>query len=168
MATLPRMTNATDLRGSGIDVALHIVLWLLVGIWLGGFSFFPVLADTAFRALPSADAGLVVGPMLKTLHLYGGAAGLVLAGLGRWMRRGAAVTLLPLCLGLLCLYSHFGVSVEIAEIRDQVFGPEGNTDAAARFNVLHQRSMNIFTGVTLAVALLSSLHARFDARRGTA
>ena len=160
------MTSAANRSGTGVDVAMRIVLWLLIGIWLGGFCIFPVMANTAFGSLPSADAGLVVGPMHAVLHSYGAVAGLVLAGLSRWMGRGTLANLLPLGLGLLCLYSHFGVTAEIGEIRDQVLGPTGNSEVAARFNLLHQRSINIFTTVTLGVAVLVGVHARFDSRRG--
>jgi hypothetical protein len=43
-------------------------------------------------------------------------------------------------LSVLCLYSHFGVSAELAEIRDPDFGPGGNPDMAAQFRFLHRLS----------------------------
>ena len=79
----------------------HVLLWLLLGIWLGGFALFPFVAITAFRSFPSPDAGLIVGPVLAGLHLYGAGAGVG--------------------------YSHFGVSSSIAEIRLEVFGSASST-----------------------------------------
>ncbi len=35
----------------------------------------------------------------------------------------------PVALSALCLYSHFGVTAEISEIRNAAFGPQGNLEA---------------------------------------
>ena len=45
-----------------------------------------------------------------------------------------------------------------------VFGPEGDADAAGRWQVLHRRSMIIFSAVWLGTMALLVLHARIDAR----
>lgn len=47
-----------------------MLLWL--ASWLGGLIFFPVVAQTAFSALPSTHlAALVVGSSLRSLHRIG-------------------------------------------------------------------------------------------------
>jgi hypothetical protein len=143
--------------------ALHVPLWLLLGTWLGGFALFPIVAITAFRALPSSDAGLVVGPVLAALHLYGAGAGIAVAGLSHTIGRNAHMWGLPLFLSALCCYSHFGVSSSIAEIRPEVFGNAGNELASIRFNELHRTSMVIFYSVLGGVALLVSLNAHASA-----
>ena len=140
-------------------VALHTLLWLMLGIWIGGFVLFPFVAITAFRALPSTDAGLVVGPVLAALHLYGGGAGIAVAALSRSLGRNRIMWGLPLFLSALCLYSHFGVTSSIDEIHQDVFGPAGNETAANRFNELHRISMLIFYCVLGGAALLVGLNA---------
>ncbi len=67
-------------------------------------------------------------------------------------------------LGAVCVYSHFGVSVELNEIRNLTFGPEGDADAAARFGALHRRSLALFVGSGIAITLLIALHSRADAQ----
>ena len=56
-------------------------LWCLLGIWIGGLLLFSVVvAPTAFSALPGPDlAGKIVGPVLRSLNLYGMVAGPALA-----------------------------------------------------------------------------------------
>ncbi len=144
--------------------------WLLLGTWLGAWTLFAtVVAPTAFRVLPSTEvAGLLVGPVLTSLHLYGAAAGVALALLAVALRRGPALAGLPLLMTAACLYSHFGVSAELSEIRDLAFGAGGSTAAAARFNQLHERSVALFGAVGLAALLLVVLHVRADALRATA
>jgi len=139
--------------------ALHVSLWLLLGTWLGGFVLFPVVAIAAFQALPSSDAGLVVGPVLAALHLYGAGAGIAVAGLSHTIGRSALMWGLPLLLSALCLYSHFGVSSSIAEIRPEVFGQAGSESASGRFNELHRMSVGIFYFVLGGAALLVGLNA---------
>lgn len=145
---------------------LHASLWLLLGGWIGGFGLFAlVIARTAFEVLPSTEvAGRLVGPVLTALHLYAAAAGLGVAALARAMGRGRLLQLLPLVLTVACLYSQFGVTAEINEVRPFISGPEGNIEAAARWNQLHRLSMLIFSGVWLGTFALLGLHAHADAR----
>jgi len=149
-----------------MGTALRAALWLVVGGWVGSFGLFAlVVARTAFEVLPSTEiAGQLVGPVLETLHLYGAAAGLGAFGLALALGRGRLLQLLPLALAAACLYSQFGVSAEIAEIRPFISGPEGNAEAAARFTELHRRSIAIFGAVWTGAILLVVLHARDDAR----
>ena len=71
---------------------------------------------------------------------------------------------LPLLLAVACLYSQFGVSGEISEIRDQAFGPGGNEALAARWNTLHQLSLGIYLAVSGAILWLLVLHAASDSQ----
>jgi hypothetical protein len=145
---------------------LRGLLWLLLGGWIGSWLLFAlVVAPTAFRVLPStAVAGTLVAPVLDALHLYGAAAGLALAALALALRRGALRVALPLSMAAACLYSQFGVTAELAEIRDQVFGPAGNEAIAARFSHLHRLSLGIYSAVLLAALALLGLHAVDDTR----
>jgi len=147
------------------QAALRAAHWLLLGGWLGSWSVFALtVAPTAFRVLPSPEiAGSLVSPVLAALHLYGAAAGLGLALLARPLGRGAALIVAPLLLSALCLFSHFGVSAQIAALGDVAFGPEGSTELAERFGRLHRLSMGIFGAVLLSTLGLVSAHAWSDA-----
>ena len=149
-----------------LRTTLHSALWLVLGGWIGSFGLFAlVIARTAFEVLPSTEvAGQLVGPVLSAIHLYGAAAGLGTALIALAMGRRGLPVGLPLILMVACLYTQFGVSAEIAEIRPMVFGPEGDADAAGRWQVLHRRSMIIFSAVWLGSMALLVLHARIDAR----
>ena len=144
--------------------ALRSLLWLLLGGWVGSWALFGlVVAPTAFRVLPStAVAGTLVGPVLTVLHLYGAIAGCGLGLLAWLLGRGRLRVALPLVLMVACLYNQFGVSAEIAEIRDGVFGPEGSAALAARWNQLHRLSIGIFEAVSAATLWLLVLHSRSD------
>lgn len=145
---------------------LRTALWLLLGGWFGAYLLFgAVIAPTAFSVLPTSElAGNLVGPILTKLHLYGALAGFLLALIARALGRGKLLIAAPLGLSALCLYSHFGVSAELDEIRELAFGPGGNTYMAARFSFLHSVSVGIFIGVGVAVTFLIGLHARADSR----
>lgn len=151
---------------SGHPIA-RIALWLLLGGWFGAFLLFgAVVAPTAFAVLPSSQiAGTLVGPVITKLHLYGALAGVGIAGLSHRIGRPRWLSAIPLLLSAACLYSHFGISAEIDEIRDLAFGPEGSAAVAVRFGQLHRISMAIFIGVGLGVTALVGLHASGDARQ---
>ena len=144
---------------------LRSALWILLGWWLGGWALFAfVVAPFAFGRLPSTQvAGQLVGPVLGVLHLYGAAAGVAMAALAWGLARRGAALWLPLAMSALCLASHFGVTAEIARIRDLVFGPGGSPEIALRFQHLHRASMLIYTAVGLAGYALVWIHARADA-----
>jgi hypothetical protein len=149
-----------------VETASRTALWLLLGGWVGSWALFGlVVAPTAFRILPSTQiAGQLVGPVLTALHLYGGLAGVALALLARGLGRRPLLVALPLLMGALCLASHFGISLRLDEIRDLAFGPTGNSQAAGRFNLLHQVSLGIYVAVGLMAVALTALHASADAR----
>jgi hypothetical protein len=152
--------------GNPRDVALRTGLWLLLGGWVGAWIFFGVVVSrVAFSVLPSTEmAGSLIGPVLGSLQWYGAGAGVVLMLLTLAMGRGIGLALVPLAMGMACLFSHIVVTAEIAELRDLAFGPEGNTEAAARFNLLHRVSMGVFIAVGAVSLVLLWLHARADSR----
>jgi hypothetical protein len=106
--------------------------------------------------------------VLDALHLYGAAAGLILAALAFALRRGPLRVALPIAMAAACLYSQFGVSAELAEIRNTVFGPEGSEQLATRFNHLHRLSVAIFSTVLVGALVLVALHAVSDTRSDSA
>jgi len=146
------------------NLALRSALWLLLAGWFGSWATFGfVVAPLAFNVLPSNEiAGSLVVPVLKALHLYGAAAGLILALLARALRRGPLLTALPLLMSALCLVSHFGVSPQMDEIRDLAFGPPEDVESAALFYRLHMVSTGIFLGVSAAVVALLLLHVKAE------
>ncbi|MDH3519451.1 MAG: DUF4149 domain-containing protein [Myxococcales bacterium] len=155
------------LASSRAQTPLRLLLWLTLGAWIGVWLLFGlVVAPTAFRVLPSPHlAGSLVGPVLESLQLFGAAAGLGLAAIAAWLRCGLLQRLLPLGMGLVCLYSQFGLSAEIAEIQNGAFGPQGSEALATRFNQLHRLSVGLFVAVGIGALTLAALHARDEARR---
>ncbi len=158
----PNPTRDRALGQSG----LRTCLWLLLGGWFGSYLLFgAVIAPTALAMLSATElAGKFVGSVLTKLHLYGAFAGIALALASKALGRGPLLVTAPIVLSTLCLYSHFGVSAELAEIRDLSFGPGGTAEAAARFSALHQISLALFIGVGIAVTALIGFHARADSR----
>ena len=152
--------------GGAAGIGLRSLLWLLLGGWVGSWACFGlVVAPIAFDRLPSAEiAGRLIGPVLSALHVYGAVAGGALALLAGLMGRGRLRVALPVLMAAACVYTQFGVSAEIAEIRDQVFGPEGSEALAARFTELHRRSVGIFLAVAAGTLWLVVLHAGSDTR----
>jgi len=152
--------------GSSRDIALRTGLWLLLGGWVGAWMYFGVVVSrVAFSVLPSTEiAGTLIGPALASLQWYGAAAGVALMGLTLAMGRGVVLALVPLAMGMACLFSHIVVTAQIAELRDLAFGPGGSTADAARFTLLHRVSVGIFMAVGAASLVLGWLHARLDSR----
>ena len=154
--------------------ALRSALWLLLGSWVGAWLLFGlVVAPITFRELAGpGNAGRLVGPMLTALHFYGVVAGVALALLAGALRRGAPLVALPLLMSGVCLASQLGVTPQIAEIRDLVFGDGGDVEIAARFTRLHQLSIAIFIAVGFGALALVGFHAHAEAaaasRRPTA
>ncbi len=136
-------------------IALGSLLWIVLGLWIGGqILFATIVAPTAFRVLPSPElAGALVSPVLAALHLYGVVAGIGLAILAAALRRGTAAIALPLAMTAVCLFSYFGITAELAEIR---------AEAGARFAFLHRLSVGLFVGVTAATVVLVVLHTRAE------
>lgn len=147
-----------------LRVVAVAILWIALGGWIGALTLFAaVVAPTSFRVLASPDeAGRVVGPVLAALQLYGAAAGLGLAGLGLALHRGRMAAFLAVGLSLVCLYSHFGVTAEISELRAAAFGPAPEAEAQHRFAELHRRSVTLYAATGLGAILLALLYARTE------
>jgi hypothetical protein len=143
----------------------RVALWLILSIWIGGWFVFAFgVTTTVFRVLPSDQAGAVVGPILRGLHLYAAAAGVLLAGLAVWLRRGRTAVLLPLVLAGLCLTSELVVTARIEALRGQAGASVVGVES---FHALHRISMGIYTAVGLGTLALLWLHVRADVpRRG--
>ena len=156
-------------RSLAAAAAWRTALWLALGGMVGAWAYFGlVVAPTAFRVLPSTEvAGTLVGPALTALHLYGAGASLLVAALAWPLGRRGVYRWLPLLMALACLYSQFGVSAEMTEIRDSAFGPEGSVSGAARFNALHRVSMGLYLAVGVSALALVGLHAGADAAAGS-
>lgn len=144
-----------------MDGFLRAIRWLLLGGWLGSWALFAlVIAPTAFQVLPSSEvAGALVSPVLRTLHLYGLAAGLTLFAIAFSFRERRLLKLLPLALALLCLATEFGLTTAITDIRPSMFGPETPYGAASQFSQLHLLSRMLFGTVLAGVAILTVLHS---------
>ena len=140
-------------------------LWMLLGGWFGAYLLFgAVIAPIAFAVLPTTEiAGSLIAPVLTKLHLYGALAGFPLAMLSRSLGRSGLLVATPIALSLVCLYSHFGVSVELAEIRDLSIELGRDPSLVARFGFLHRISLGLFIGVSATITLLIGLHAKADA-----
>ena len=157
------MTRAGEALLSGATICL-------LGGWVGALLLFSVVvAPTAFQVLPGPEvAGKLVGPVLRSLNLYGALAGLALAAIA-WIRgRGVVALALPLMLSVLCLISQFGITASIEEIRPLAVGQPPDTAALARFGQLHAASVAIFGLVGILALVLVGIHARADvlSRRG--
>jgi hypothetical protein len=150
--------------GSSAPGALpRAALWLLLSIWIGGWFVFAFgVTTTAFRVLPTDQAGAVVGPILRGLHLYAAVAGVLLAGLAVWLRRGRAAVLLPLLLAGLCLVSELVVTGRIAALRAHAGAGVVGVES---FHALHRISMGIYTAVGIGTLVLLWLHVRADTPR---
>jgi hypothetical protein len=150
---------------------LAALLWITLGGWIGAMTLFAAVVTPAiFRSASSPEqAGRLVGPILSAIHLYGIAAGVAIAALAHGMGRGLRVTLLALLLAAASAYSHFGVSAEIAELREEAFGANAEAHAQARWAELHRRSVWIFGVTGLGAVALAFLNAFEEARsRGAA
>ena len=164
--TMAAMPDAHSTQESWLGPTLaRASLWMLLGGWFGAYLLFgAIIVPIAFAVLPTtAIAGSFIAPVLTKLHLFGALAGLPLALLSKSLGRGRLLVAIPIVLSLTCLYSHFGLSVELAEIRDLSFGPEGNPDVAARFDLLHRISLGLFVSIGAAITGLIVLNARADA-----
>ena len=139
--------------------------WLLLGGWHGSWALFAFsIAPTAFRVLPSGEvAGALVAPVLRTLHLYGLAAGVALFAIAFALRERALVLGVTAALALLSAVTEFGVTAAITDIRPSQFGPGTPEGAAARFADLHHLSRVLFGVILAGVAFLTVLHARQSA-----
>ena len=137
---------------------------LLGAGWLGAMLLFAfAVAPTAFKVLPGAEvAGQVIGPVLRSLHLFGIAAGVILAVLALALRRQRWLIVLPILLAAASAYSEFVVTGEMSGVLPHDLGGPGPVERAARFAILHRLSMGLFTAVGLGAGALVIGHVRAD------
>ena len=110
--------------------------------------------------LPSAElAGDLVAPVLRTLHLYGLCAGVVIFAISFAFRERRLLVVLPILLAALCATTEFGVTAAIGDIRPSTLGPGTPEDAAERFGQLHLLSRGLFGLILAGVTLLTVLHS---------
>ena len=140
---------------------------LALALWLGGMIFFATsIAPVAFSVLPTREmAGNVVNGVMRNLHFLAFGAGSVLlvtfalrAMLGH-VRLMPVKALLALVMLGIALYSQFGVSAPLAEMRREI----GSIDRLApedpmrvRFGDMHRLSVALMgVNILLAVAVLA-------------
>lgn len=147
-------------------VLLRILLWTLLGGWLGALLLFGgSVVRAAFVAVPDPRiAAHLIGVVLASLQIAGMGLGLTLSALGGALGRGRAVVALPLLLGVLCAINHFAVSPAVAAI--DLTDPGLRVGAGARFAQLHQLSVGLFAATTIGALALAALHAHRELREG--
>lgn len=145
--------------------SLRILLWLLLGAWIGAMLLFgAVVARAVFVAIPDpAAAGVLIGRVLGPLQLAGIGVAVTLAALGGSLGRGRIAVAMPLLLAALCAINHFAVSPAVAAIDLTV--PGLPADAGLRFARLHRLSVWLFAGTAIGALALVAVHARVEVGR---
>lgn len=158
MAVKAHASNRSGVASWGLEA----LTWALLGGWFGSWGLFAfVIAPTAFQVLPTqAAAGVLIAPVLATLHNYGILAGASLALLGVLRQRGWLTIGLAAVLALLCVITEYAITPAIDEVQPRSFGASQEEEAARRFSDLHQMSRYIFGIVELGVLGLIVLHTR--------
>ena len=133
---------------------LRIFLYLALIVWLGGETFFPVVAAITFNTLvpDTHSAGLIVGGLLRILHgigLISGVVAMVILALAPTFnvykqRRVMAPLVLLLVMIAGTAYSQYGIIPAMERDRIAAGGAIDGSDPTnpntADFNRLHVRS----------------------------
>lgn len=146
-----------------------LVRWLYVvalGLWLGliGCVSF-VIAPRLFGALPSADAGRIMGLIFPAYYAIGCGCGLVLlvGALVLWRNGGPSANLWLAGAGIAVialaatLYAGVVVQPRVSALRPALHQPDAPADVRIEFDALHRRAvhLNVVTLVgTLALTAL--------------
>jgi len=143
---------------------IRTLLLLSLVVWLGAEIFFPVVAAVTFTTLkPDTHvAGLIVGELLRLLHVAGMVAGVVLLALlalapawGIFKPRSVLVPMgLVVVMLALTAYSQFGIIPAMERDRLSARGGDINSlaledPARVHFDVLHKRSLNVEGSIVL-------------------
>lgn len=146
-------------------VSLRILLWLLLGGWLGAMLLFAGgIARATFATVPDPSlAAKVVGLVLGRLEVSGMVLALVLSALGGALGRGRVAVVLPLLIGAICALNHYAVSPAVAAI--DLTAPDLPAGAGARFAFLHRASVWLFGAALVGGLALAALHAVLELRR---
>jgi Domain of unknown function (DUF4149) len=150
---------------------IRTLLLLSLIVWLGAEIFFPVVASVTFTVLKpdTHQAGLIVGELLRLVHVMGLAAGVVLLALlalaPAWGIFKSRSVLAPMALVLVMLlltaYSQFGIIPAMERDRQTAAGGAIdslplNDPARLHFEVLHKRSVNVEGAVAvLGIAVVA-------------
>ena len=140
---------------------LRYLMLLSLIVWLGGLTFFPVVAQAAFSTLPSRHlAGTVVGRSLGTLHWMGIISGLIFLASSILYSRltkgtvhlfAARHVLICLMLGL-TLIPQFGIIPRMDTLRasiGEIDSVPRDNPARMQFDALHGWSTRVEGGVLL-------------------
>ncbi len=160
---------------------LRFMMLLSLAVWIGGLTFFPVVAQISFSVLPSTQlAGLVVGHSLRALHSIAIVSGIIFLAsslIHNRLSRGAfrvfatqhllvaamlGLTLVSQCIVLPRMDAIRASSGEISAI------PPGDP-ARLQFDSLHAWSTRLVGGVLLLGLVVLYLiaaepNSRFDKR----
>jgi hypothetical protein len=142
---------------------IRTLLLLSLIVWLGAEIFFPVVAAVTFTTLkPDTHvAGLIVGELLRLLHVAGMVAGVVLLALlalaPAWGIFKPRSVLAPMGLVVVMLaltaYSQFGIIPAMERDRLAAGGVIDSLalddPARVHFDALHKRSVNVEGAVVL-------------------
>jgi len=144
-----------------MPVFLRFLMLLALVVWVGGITFFSVLAPNVFAVLPTRQlAGNVVNRMLPILHWMGLVSGVVFIGssvLYSRMMTGFARPLagrhvLVLLMLALTVISQFAIVPRMAALRTDMANIDNVPQDDARrveFNRLHVWSSRLEQGVFL-------------------
>ena len=144
---------------------LRFLMLLSIATWVGGLIFFPVVAQTAFSALPSTHlAALVVGSSLHALHRIGFISGtLFLASsllyhrkLNRSFRPLAPNHVLIIAMLALTAISQFRIIPNMDAIRvsaGEIAALPANNPLRTQFDSLHIWSVRV-EGAALLMGLM--------------
>ena len=152
---------------------LRFLMFLALAVWVGGTSFFAVVAGIAFSRLPQAHlAGLVVRESLVALHWIGMVAGIVFLGSSmlydravEGRTRARLCNLVVVLMLALTATSQFWIIPRMDALR----ASSGDITALApgnpvrvRFASLHLASVRVETGVlVMGVTVLYFTSRRF-------
>ena len=150
---------------------LHSTHRLLLVAFLGALALFATTVTPAlFATLPPGSAARVVGRVLPALDWAGLLLGLAAVALGATGRSGRAAVVLGAVLAVLAAASLFGVTPEIARIRqatgDALSHLPPTDPARRRFGMLHGLSTVLFGLQAVMAVALVALRPERSASRG--
>src|SRR5271170_2511994 len=150
---------------------LRSLIWLLLVLWLGGVTYFPIVAAAAFSSTADTHlAGTIVRKCLLTLHYEGMVAGaliivllLIAQATGALRRRVLAPVIVTLIMLGLTAFSQFWIIPKMEGYRIAAGGVIDAVDRAdpnrVAFNKLHGWSTKLEEGVLLGGVLVVFLLA---------
>lgn len=147
-----------------------VVRWLYVvalGTWLGSIVCVSlVLAPRLFGALPSPEAGRIMGLIFPTYYTVGCACGAVLVigavvlwargpGGGLWLAAAGVATIALAA----ALYAGLVVQPAASALRPALHAPESPPAVRLEFEALHQRAVQLNIVTLVATLVLTALLA---------